>query len=159
MIKSLGGAAFENTPGKVSGKHRVHEKPGMRAVMDNVFNAIMLDIKYEAGIKAHQGRELIMHEKLEARNGINKTTPKDKYDVNNAVKTLLYESNSKPMIKSLGVTASENTLDKTSGKHRVHGKPGIRAVTGDIMDDIMDEKPVQGWDAQDQAQERERGHH
>jgi hypothetical protein len=71
-----------------------------------------------------------MHEKLEARNGMIKTTPKDKYDVNNAVKTQLYEINSKPIIKSLGETTFENTLGKT--KHRVHEKPVIRAATGDI---------------------------
>jgi hypothetical protein len=68
MIKSLGEAAFENILDRVLGKHRVHEKPGMRAVMDDIFDAAMLDMKYEAGIRAHQGRELIMHEKLETRN-------------------------------------------------------------------------------------------
>jgi hypothetical protein len=106
MIKSLGEAVFENTLGKVSGKHRVHEKPGMRTVMDDIFDAVMLNMKYKAGIKAHQGRELIMHEKLQTRNGMIKTTPKAKYDVNNAV------------IKSLGEAAFEMRMLKTNPKYK-----------------------------------------
>jgi hypothetical protein len=99
-------------------------------------------MEYEAGIKDYQGRKLIMHEKLETRNGMLKTNPKVKYDknmnVNNAMKTRLYEKpepsdgmlkiNSKPVIKSLGEAAFENILDKDFGKHRVHEKPGMRAV-------------------------------
>jgi hypothetical protein len=111
VIKSLGEVAFENILDRVFDKHG-GEKPGMRAVMDDIFDATTLNMKH-----------------------------KIKYDVNNAVKTQSYEINSKPMIKALGETVFENTQGKTSGKHRVHEKPGIRAVTGDIIDAIMDEKP------------------
>jgi hypothetical protein len=71
----------------------------MRAVMDDIFDATTLDMKHEV-----------------------------KYDVNNAVKTQSYEINSKPMIKALGETVFENTLGKTSGKHRVHEKPDISQI-------------------------------
>jgi hypothetical protein len=66
-----------------------------------------------------------------------RTTPKAKYDVNNAVKTQLYEINSKPMIKSLGEAAFENILGKVSGKHKVHENPGIWAMMDDIFATIM----------------------
>jgi hypothetical protein len=123
--------------------------PKYKNVNVDIIDSGMLNMKYDAGIKTHQGRELIMHEKLETRNGMIKTTPKAKCDVNNAVETQLYEkpelskSNSKSMIKSLGL-AFENILGKVSGKHRIHEKPGMRAVTGDTIDAIMlnmDEKP------------------
>jgi hypothetical protein len=44
--------------------------------------------RYEAGIKAHQGRELIMHEKLETRKGMIRITTKAKYAMNNVGKTV-----------------------------------------------------------------------
>jgi hypothetical protein len=97
VIKSLGEVAFKNILDRVSDKHG-GEKPGMRAVMDDIVNATILDMKHVA-----------------------------KYYVNNAVETQLYEIDSKPMIKS--------------GKHKAHEKSVMRAVTGDIINAIMDEKP------------------
>jgi hypothetical protein len=70
VIKSLGKMAFKNILDKVSDKHG-GEKPGMRAVMEDIVDATMLNMKHWA-----------------------------KYNVTNAVNTQLYEIDSKPMIKS-----------------------------------------------------------
>jgi hypothetical protein len=107
VTKSLGEVASENILDRVFDKHG-GEKPGMRAVADDILDATTLDMKHKV-----------------------------KYDVDNAVKTQSYEVNSKPMIKALGETVFENTL----GKHREQEKPGIRAVTGNIINAIMNEKP------------------
>jgi hypothetical protein len=40
----------------------------MRAVMVDTTDAVRLDMKYEAGIKVYQGRELIMHKEPEMVN-------------------------------------------------------------------------------------------
>ena len=97
----------------------------MRAVIADITDAVMLDMVYEASIEGYQGRKLIMYDKPEPRDGKLKT-------------------NSKPVIKFLGEADFENILGKVLGKHRVHEKPGMRAVMDDIIDAIMlnmDEKP------------------
>ena len=77
VSKFLGEAAFENSLDKDCGKHRVHEKPGMRALIADITDAVMPNMVHEANIKDYQGRKLIMHEKPEPRDGMLKTKPKE----------------------------------------------------------------------------------
>ena len=125
VIESLGEAACVNILNNGFGKHRAHERPGMRAVIADITNAVMPGMVYEASIEDYPDRKLIMYEKPEPRDGMLKT-------------------NSKSVIKSLGEAVFENILDKVLDKHRVHEEPGMRAVMDYIIDATIlniDQKP------------------
>jgi hypothetical protein len=93
VIKSLGEAAFENILNKNCGKHRVHEKPGMMAVIVDITDTVMLHMyEYEDDIQVHQGGEINIFKEAKTRMlKTNKTNPKHKnvnvnVDIINAVK-------------------------------------------------------------------------
>ena len=111
--KTLGDAAFQN-------KDKVHEKPETRPVMVDITGAAVLNTKYEASIKVHQGRELNRYEKPEKR---------------------------EMMIKFCVDTVLKNTLDKDPDKDTGHKKLEKRDVVvcinpedvcmNNVMDDII----------------------
>jgi hypothetical protein len=117
-IKVHQGRELIRKPETRDGMLNMYKKAETRAVMVDITDAVRLDSEYEAGIKVHQGREFIMYKKFETRDGMLKTNPK-------------------PMIKSFGVAAFKNFLERDSGKHRVHEKPDMRSAMVDIIDAIM----------------------
>jgi hypothetical protein len=123
----------------------MYEKPEVRAVMDEVTDAVVSNIEYVTSIKVHQERELNMHEKPEMRKMMIKTNLDSKHDevrerdnvrqgqaeqlmkvteISVRVRTLAN--------KSFGDTVFENTLDKDPGKHKAHEKAKKRDVAADI---------------------------
>jgi hypothetical protein len=54
-------------------KKQLFEKPARRDMMDNIIDAVICNMKYEADIKIHQGREL-MHKKPETRDEMRSTS-------------------------------------------------------------------------------------
>jgi hypothetical protein len=58
----------------------MYEKPEVRAVMDEVTDAVVSNMECETSIKVHQGRELNMHEKTEMRMMMIKTNLNSKHE-------------------------------------------------------------------------------
>jgi hypothetical protein len=77
------------------------EKPGQRAGMADIIDAVMLNTEYEAGIKVHRGREIKMSEEPEIRDGMFKTNPKGKHDENVNVTNVMDENNAAAPIEDL----------------------------------------------------------
>jgi hypothetical protein len=140
VIKSFGEAAFENILDKDSGKHKVHEKPEMRAVMIDIINAVMLYTEYEAGVKVHRDSNLNMDEKPGPRDGMLKTNPKGKYDENVNVDNVMEE---KPEARELMhdeanvVRKRGNVRQDQVDQLNIYVKPETRAGMVDIFDAVM----------------------
>jgi hypothetical protein len=58
----------------------MYEKPEVRAVMNEVTDAVVSNMEYETSTKVHQGRELNMHGKPEMRKMMMKTNLNSKHD-------------------------------------------------------------------------------
>jgi hypothetical protein len=106
----------------------MYEKPETRAVMIDTTDAARLDMKYEAGIKVHQGRELIMHEEPETRAVMVDTTKAVRLNMK-------YETGIKAhQGRELIMHKEPETRDGTINKY---GKLELRAVIVDISDAVM----------------------
>jgi hypothetical protein len=137
----------------------VMKKNNSREIID----AAMLNTEYEAGIKVHQGRELIRYEKPETRDEMLDMNEKPEtravmVDTTDAVRLdMEYEAGIKVhQGRELIMHEEPETRDGMINKYE---KPEMRAVMVDTTDAVM-----LGWDAQDQPlgqvrQEREHGHH